>query len=471
MPFVDLHSGDDYASIYYITNTPLGNVGGFDPKKPTIIMLHPTYMDSKWLDNQFGDPRLDKNYNLIAFDMRVSGDSTCRPNGKHDSWVEAADLAFCHMSLELPPCHVLACESISVNCALRFAILFPDMCLSLTLINVPAPTELGWVFTALDEVTQALCYAEDLESFEHAAMEAVRFTVGSDCDTDLQDDLIAYWEVNMAPTRRVRAVEQMNVIMNRVPLKPYMLKHITQPVLIIQGERNETCPVKFAERLVADLVNAKNGAVLYTVKGGTGALSIIPGTASIANQVFAKFVSRFKYDDVNMEPVSIPTEERMAEALAKLSELMADSSITSRNPMSSLSFSCLSADAVKGQTESLALYRKGQSTAFTPVGPDGVPIRRFSERKKEHWFQGERDGISYAGASFLPLKLGKHDLEHEKQLPLPVSDPISTDVQQGRLRRATISPSSIDKQVIKGSMAKVVGSNSNPASLQRLLNK
>ncbi|KAK7471117.1 hypothetical protein VKT23_002531 [Stygiomarasmius scandens] len=397
MPFVDLHSKDDYASIYYITNTPLGNVGGFDPKKPTIIMLHPMYMDSTWLDNQFGDPRLDKNHNLIAFDMRVCGNSSCRPSGKHDTWVEAADIAFCHMALQLPPCHILACEGISVNCALRFAILFPDMCLSLTLINVPAPTELGWTFTALDEVTSTFCYAEDLESFEHAAMEAVKFTVGTNCDPDLQDDLIAYWELSMPPTRRVRAVELMNVIMNRVPLKPHMLKHIKQPVLIIQGERNETCPVKFAEKLVADLVNARNGAILYTVKGGTAALSIIPGTASIANQVFAKFVSRFKFDDVAMKPISKPVEERMAEALVKLSELTGDSAIASRNPTSSLSFSCLTLDAVKGQTDSLELYRKGQSNAFNPILPDGTPIRRYSERKKEHWFQGERDGISYAG--------------------------------------------------------------------------
>jgi hypothetical protein len=25
---------------------------------------------------------------------------------------------------------------------------------------------------------------------------------------------------------------------------------------------------------------------------------------------------------------------------------------------------------------------------------------RFSERKKDHWFQGEKDGISYAGGEF-----------------------------------------------------------------------
>lgn len=96
MPYVDLYSSDDYASIYYTTNALYGNVGGFNVKLPSIIMLHPTFLDSSWLMNQFGDPRLHSCYNLIAFDMRVVGQSTSRPSGKHDSWVEAADLAFCH---------------------------------------------------------------------------------------------------------------------------------------------------------------------------------------------------------------------------------------------------------------------------------------------------------------------------------------------------------------------------------------
>lgn len=96
MPYVDLSARDDYASIWYTTNSPFGNVGSFDCEKPTIILLHPMFLDSTWHVTQFGDPRLDNGYNLIAFDMRVCGMSAGRPSGQHDSWVEAADLAFCH---------------------------------------------------------------------------------------------------------------------------------------------------------------------------------------------------------------------------------------------------------------------------------------------------------------------------------------------------------------------------------------
>lgn len=96
MPYVDLYSKEDYASIYYMTSSTFNNVGGFDPEKPTIMILHPMFLDTAWLDCQFGDPRLYRNYNLIAFDMRTVGRSTCQPSGKHDSWVDAADLALCH---------------------------------------------------------------------------------------------------------------------------------------------------------------------------------------------------------------------------------------------------------------------------------------------------------------------------------------------------------------------------------------
>ncbi|KIK65733.1 hypothetical protein GYMLUDRAFT_70812 [Collybiopsis luxurians FD-317 M1] len=425
MPYVDIYSKDDYASIFYTTNTEFDCVGGFDPEKPTILMLHPTVLDSSWCSEQFSDPRLGSNFNLIAFDMRVCGQSTCRANGRHDSWVEAADLAMCIQILQLPACHIFACEVLSVNSALRLAILFPELCLSLTLVNVPPPTEMKWVFNGYDEVVQNWCYSEDLESLEHVGMELTRFLVGAECDPDLRDDLIQYWEVHTPPYRRTRTVEQVNVVLNRTPLKSHMLKEITQPVLIIHGDRNEVSPTKYAERLAADLVNVEGGAILYMVKG----------TASITNQVFSKFVSRLPKHRSDLEPSPTSREERMAVALGKLAQLTGDATIASRDPLCPMSFSCLTPDVIQAQTDSLNLYRKGECEAFNPCGPDGRATRRFSEAKNQHWFTGEKDGISYAGC---------------------------------RLRRATISPSSVDKHVIKGSMAKVVNSNT-PNGLQRLL--
>ncbi|KAL1721333.1 Alpha/Beta hydrolase protein [Schizophyllum commune] len=234
MPYVDLYSNDDYARIHYKTNTLFNNVGGFDPEKPTVVILHPNFLDSTWVHNQFSDLRLDDGFNLIAFDMRVNGRSRARPSGRHDSWTDAADLAFCHSMLGLPPWHILALEGVSVNTALRFAALFPDLCLSLTLVNVPAPTELFWVYTAYDEMIASWCGAEDLESLEHVAMEAVTFLVGQqECDPDLQDDIVEFWETSAAPRQRLRLVENINVLLHRTPLNKSVYNAITQPVLVI----------------------------------------------------------------------------------------------------------------------------------------------------------------------------------------------------------------------------------------------
>lgn len=70
------------------------------------------------------------------------------------------------------------------------------MCLSLTLCNVPAPTEyvsmvilngcipdrsytrLQWMYTGFEELVHNWCNAEDLESFEHVAKEGLDYVVG-----------------------------------------------------------------------------------------------------------------------------------------------------------------------------------------------------------------------------------------------------------------------------------------------------
>lgn len=158
MPYVDLVAGqDDYASLWYTTNSPTGTVGGFDPNKPIMIMLHPIFLDSEWLYLQLQDPRLDDNFNIIAFDARCAGRTQSRPNGKHDHWTDAADLAFAiqvrllytfvpfreaqkhcttssslielfrtypSQALWLPPAHIWACESFATNAALRLAALY-----------------------------------------------------------------------------------------------------------------------------------------------------------------------------------------------------------------------------------------------------------------------------------------------------------------------------------------------------------
>ncbi|KZP02218.1 hypothetical protein FIBSPDRAFT_704396, partial [Athelia psychrophila] len=51
MPYISIN---DHDSLWYTTNSHsmTANVGGFDPSKSSILMLHPMLMDSSWLANQ-----------------------------------------------------------------------------------------------------------------------------------------------------------------------------------------------------------------------------------------------------------------------------------------------------------------------------------------------------------------------------------------------------------------------------------
>jgi hypothetical protein len=113
MPYVDLPNvHEDYVSLWYTTNSATGTVGGFDPAKATVLLLHPQFLDSSWLSAQFEDPRLSRNYNLIAFDARHSGQTMSRLNGKQDSWTDAADVAFAlevRTRLRIPLLGLLCC--------------------------------------------------------------------------------------------------------------------------------------------------------------------------------------------------------------------------------------------------------------------------------------------------------------------------------------------------------------------------
>ncbi|KAG6889038.1 hypothetical protein C0995_004321 [Termitomyces sp. Mi166 len=341
---------------------------------------------------------------------------------------------------------------------------FPELCLSLTLCNVPAPKELDWMHTAYDELLYSWRHAEDLESFEHVAKEAVGFIVGKNCDPDLRDDLIAFWETSIPPTQVLRVAETQAVLINRIPLRDDILSAIKQPVLLVHvgGEFSETCPRKHAEKLASQLVNAEGGAFTYTIKGGMNSLSIIPQNASLLHKVFVNFLGRLPRVGTRLAPSISDRKERMKIALGTLAELMREPSIASRDPSSSLSFCCLPQPIIHKQTEDLKRYRKGIFTAFSPLGPDGRPTRKYSDRRAEHWFTSEENGLSIAGNSFLLVERPK---ESEKKLLSPSQDRPA----DSKLRRANYNQNVVEKQVIKGSMARVVQTATPSAQLQQFV--
>lgn len=447
MPWVDLYSKDDYASIYYMTSTLGHNVGGFDPAKPSIMMLHPFLLDSTWLSNQFGDPRLYSKYNLIAFDSRSSGQTISHPTPRRDSWVDAADIALCHQILQLPPCHILAFEATSINCALRLALLFPEICLSLTLCNVPVPGDLRFGYNGLDKSMEDWCWAEDLECLESAVTDVISILFGAHCDPDLKDEIAASWFRKLPPSRRPWLVETAGLLINGATLTKEMCSQITQPILIIHGEMNEACPIRDAETVQSLFSSAKNGAILYPVKGAGLHLSIVPSSGSILNQVFVKFVSRLPPSQSDIVPPQIPIEQRMAVALNFQNQLVEKETSGPQDPMSPLSFSCLPRTTVERQTKVMAEAWKGRLLAFDPR-VHGRPIRKLSKSRQEHWFTEEKDRNS--------KRIGSGRIE-SFELPSRVERVEENIVNPSKLIKPNLlSALVVDKNHIKSSMVKVV---------------
>ncbi|KAA1466048.1 alpha/beta-hydrolase [Dentipellis sp. KUC8613] len=458
MPYIDLvYAKDDFASLWYTTNSPTGAVSSFDPDKPTVILLHPIFLDSTWLDNQFDDPRINARYNLIAFDARCAGKTISRPSGKHDHWTDCADLAFACMTLWLPPAHIWASESFATNTALRFAMLFPEMCLSITMLTVPTPTELKIYFAPFDDILNRWVYSEDLDTIEHTLNEICTFLLGLDVHPDLLDDLISYLEMRYPPFQRSRIGEMANTIMNRTPLTARELAAVTVPCLLIHGEDNQIHPLEYAERMKAELVNAKGGARLFVLKGCEGYLNVVPSIASLANQVFSKFLARLPHADSELLPPEESIPDRMRRALERLSELADDPSIADRNPLSSMSFSRVEPEVKQLQESAIRLFASGQHKAFSPLGADGRPMRKYSERKHDHWFLGDREGYSYADGVLGAAARDSMDVAGPGARDAAY-EPASTELMhEGAMRRSALSvnPASVERFVVKGNVSRV----------------
>ncbi|KAH8986317.1 alpha/beta-hydrolase [Lactarius akahatsu] len=412
MPYVDLpNTHDDYASLWYITNSPTGTVGGFDPAKATIVLLHPAFLDSAWLTLQFEDPRLTCEYNLIAFDARHAGRTRSRLNPAQDGWTDAADLAFALQVLCIP--------------------VFPDMCLSLTLLSVPSDPNDS--FDNLNEIIQSWCYAQELDTIEHAFMNMVT----TFCGPILEDDLIAHLEVHYPPFRRV--------ICERA--SPNLLSRIVQPVLIIHGDSNEVFLPEAAFNMQEQLINVKDGAKLFFIRGAKGCLSVVPECASISNRVFAFFLATLPTTPSNPHSFALP----LADAMRRLAEIVHDPEISKRKPSSPMAFSCVPPEVLYRRAEIYAGAAPGHRGAFSPLNDNGRPQRRYSERVLEQWFEVDRYGMSYSAQSE-EGRMRRCGVTLDERFDL-LSQKLLRELPVARLRRAVprVPPPAIERMALASS--------------------
>lgn len=236
----------------------------------------------------------------------------------------------------------------------------------------------------------------------------MKSAIGTDqARSDLKDEVFEHYLIYYPPTRRSRFIEHCNLVMNRGPIEPEVAAAIVAPTLMIHGSDNLSDPIEYAHAQARELVNVPGGAQVAEVKGGRGQMNIIPTCASIMNNMFAQFLSRHggeKASDMNFQlghghaaaagqinarhpdiVTPLYTEsvmERMARGLRTQARLANDPTIAQRDPRSPLSFSRVPPELEYQQMESIYLFAKGQADAFTPLGPRGMPLRKWSQRTK-----------------------------------------------------------------------------------------
>lgn len=117
-------------------------------------------------------------------------------------------------------------------------------------------------------------------------------------------------------------------------------------------------------------------------------------------------------------PPNDPLEVYISRGLEMLADLTGDPSIGELDPLSPMSFSRISVAVQQLQVENYMAAAKEARKSFSPLGSDGRPmrkwvgrllfwrvvltnwprlLRRYSERKHDHWFQGDRCWMSYVG--------------------------------------------------------------------------
>ena len=158
-----------------------------------------------------------------------------------------------------------------------------------------------------------------------------------------------------------------------------------------KGDSNEVFPPDGAFIMQEQLANAKDGARLYFIRGactqsfqlicmlrrdsgGQGCLGVVPESASIANRVFASFLAR--QPPARSDPVP-PHPTRLDEALQRLSEIVDNPDIASRDALSPMAFSCVSPAVVRRRAQIYAQAAAGHRGAFSPLDNHGRPKRKY----------------------------------------------------------------------------------------------
>ncbi|KAF8312004.1 hypothetical protein DL93DRAFT_1358718 [Clavulina sp. PMI_390] len=381
MPYVDLPQSE--VQLWWISNIPGDDLAQLRAKpKPLVILLHPAFLTSEWRKPQLTDPTLNESCYMIALDGPNNGRSKCShyishnyPT-QHDTWSEAAMLALFAHALNLPPFHIFAEMTVASDAAEKFAILFPQQCLSLTLLIVFMPLNNPELQKAYMDTASVMVNAEDFESLEEAHHP---FSIS-------EDDLDRFMEI--AQNHHTSGHTSNPVLATcialalRQPATPEEYARLTQPTLLMQGDNSPVVPTWLSEQHAAELVNSPTR--IEPIQGACAVFGGMDYWAPTVNRLFAGFLASQPFSRDGSVRCTIDTAD-LRRALELVATWEKNPSISNKDPMSMWSYCRLSPAAVEQiKTRFIPTFTQDPNRKpFDP--PEGQPRRKYSERYNETW--------------------------------------------------------------------------------------
>ncbi|KZT57890.1 hypothetical protein CALCODRAFT_263528 [Calocera cornea HHB12733] len=408
MPYVDLP--ETGVALWYRTNMEMYNGKlRWDAQRPIILLLQGT-LSTPFLSRQFDDPTLDNTFNLVAFDVRSTGETKNPLDARRDTWVDAADLAHAAILLGLPSFHVFAAGSQLVHLyALRLALLWPNLLKSIAFIDAGArPEDSSVVAMTDDDMTEAmreLAICDDLETFEWLGHETATWVFGSGVPEDMIDRVVEDLELHYSGMQSPRFYDLVMGLLHEPSLDTYLLRHLIRPILYIRSEFTTEVRSDVVIR-PTDLLNAQVHTEI--LRSPPQPHTREPWCHHI-NSCFKEFV--MDQPDKLSLPETIPCDS-MRMALQRLSELTGRSDLLERNPLMSSSFSLVHEDVIQKRRQiaaELVSLCKTKSPG-TIVDNNGIPIRKYSERHMSYYSR------LYAAPSTAPFFLSVSEVveSHEE---------------------------------------------------------
>ncbi|KAL1406168.1 hypothetical protein Q8F55_007854 [Vanrija albida] len=215
-----------------------------EPKLPTILFCHPTWLDSLFFYPQIDDPLFAQHYNLVSFDLR--GHGATQVSGRDADYsvdTAAADVAAGLDALGAKDVHVVGAGFGSLVAA-ALAAARPELVQGLVLIALPPARDNDETALAFKECEESLVHAvakRDLELLDMITTATFEYDAGAlpRAVLEIRDEYVALARAHFATATEQEAADAAwyiwRPLRTRAPPSAETLGRINVPVLVLQG--------------------------------------------------------------------------------------------------------------------------------------------------------------------------------------------------------------------------------------------